>query len=343
MNARIKNSIYSVVLLIAFMAVWYYRNSNSHGPLIAVEGQTMGTTYHVSYFDKKNRNFKNSIDSLLVLINKSINNYDPESEVSRFNKAKTSFKFELPYFLPPIKKSAEVFRNSVGAFDPTVMPLVYMFGFGADKNRQLPDSAKVDSVKSFIGFEKIQFNSDSILKTDSRSQIDFGGIGQGYGADVITDYLKAKGIANALVELGGEGMAIGKNLEKKQPWELGVLDPNSTRDSLFYKAYVKLSDKGFSTSGNYFNYSIVDGKKFSHTIDPKSGYPIQRSILSATVFAKDCITADAWATAFMVMGFEKAQEILKTHPELSVFFVYTAEDGTQKVFVSDEMKNAIEQ
>ncbi len=343
MNSRTKNSIYSVILLVAIMAVWYYRNRNAHGPLITVEGQTMGTTYHVSYFDKWNRDFKNSIDSLLVLVNKSINNYDPQSEVSRFNKAKTAFKFELPYFLPPIKKSAEVFGNSLGAFDPTVMPLVYMFGFGADKNQTFPDSAKVDSVKAFIGFEKIQFNGDSIWKTDSRSQIDFGGIGQGYGADVITEFLKAKGVENMLVELGGEGMTVGKNLDKQQPWELGILDPNSTRDSLYYKAYVKLSDKGFSTSGNYFNYRVVDGKKFSHTIDPKSGFPIQRSILSATVFAKDCITADAWATAFMVMGFEKAQEVLKAHPELNVFIVYTAEDGTQKVFVSDEMKKEIEQ
>jgi thiamine biosynthesis lipoprotein len=326
----------------AIMAVWYYRNRNLYPPLIAIEGQTMGTTYHVSYFDQENRDFKKSIDSLLILVNKSISNYDPESEVSQFNKSKGSFKFQLPYFLPPIKKSAEVFGASLGAFDPTVMPLVYLFGFGVDKNRALPTSEKVDSVRSFIGFEKIQFNSDSVWKTDPRSQLDFGGIGQGYGADVITDFLKKKGIENALVELGGEGMAIGKNLEKKQPWELGILDPNSTQDSLFYKAYVKLSDLGFSTSGNYFNYRIVNGKKFSHTIDPESGYPVQRSILSATVFAKDCITADAWATAFMVMGFEKAQDVLKKHPELNVFFIYTSDDGMQKVFQSEGMKGSIE-
>jgi thiamine biosynthesis lipoprotein len=342
MNARIKNAIYSGVLLLAVLVVWYYRQQNSHGPLITIEGQTMGTMYHVSYFDHLNRDFKTSVDSLLVLVNKSINNYDPESEVSRFNKSKSSLRFSLPYFLPPIKKSAEVFGNSLGAFDPTVMPLVYVWGFGSDKNRALPDSAKIDSLKSFIGFEKIQFNTDSVWKTDSRSQIDFGGIGQGYGADVITDFLKKKGIQNMLVELGGEGMTIGKNLEKNQPWELGILDPNSPRDSLFYKAYVKLSDKGFSTSGNYFNYRVVDGKKFSHTIDPQTGYPIQRSILSATVFASDCITADAWATAFMVMGYEKAVEILNKHPELDVFFVYTAADGSQKIFVTDGIKSFVE-
>jgi thiamine biosynthesis lipoprotein len=342
MNPRIKNAIYSVVLLVAIVAIWYYRQGKAHGPMIKLEGQTMGTTYHVSYFDPQNRNFKTSIDSLLVLINKSINNYDSGSDVSRFNRAKESFRFTLPYFLPPIKKSAEVFSGSLGAFDPTVMPLVYAFGFGADKNRVFPDSAKIDSIKSFVGFEKIQFNADSVWKTDARSQLDFGGIGQGYGADVMTDFLKSKGIENALVELGGEGMAIGKNLEKKKAWELGILDPNSTRDSLFYKAYVKLTNQGFSTSGNYFNYRVVDGKKFSHTIDPNSGYPIQRSILSATVFAKDCITADAWATAFMVMGFEKAKDVLTKHPELNVFFVYTAEDGTQKVFQSEGIKNSIE-
>lgn len=130
-----------------------------------------------------------------------------------------------------------------------------------------------------------------------------------------------------LVELGGEGMAVGKNLRSGKPWELGILDPNSTNDNQFFKAYVSLSDKSFTTSGNYFNYREVDGKKYSHTIDPFTGYPATRAILSASVFADDATTADAWGTAFMVMGHEKAIAILKHHPEIDAFLIYSTPDG----------------
>ena len=197
----------------------------------------MGTTYHITYFDKNNRDFKNSIDSLLVVVNKSINNYDSTSEVSRFNQSKEGITIKLPYFFPPVEKSREIFQASEGAFDPTVMPLVNAWGFGAGK-RINPDSAQVDSIKTFVGFEKVRFTKDSISKSDPRVQLDFGGIGQGYGADVITDFLRSKGISNMLVELGGEGMAVGKNLKTGKSWEIGILDPNSTYENQFFKAYV---------------------------------------------------------------------------------------------------------
>ncbi len=298
-----------------------------------IEGETMATTYHVTYFDSEKRNFKSSIDSLLALVNESINTYNPKSEASTFNQAKSSFRFRLPYLYPPILKAQEVFSISQGAFDPTVMPLVNLWGFGW-KRTERPDTTKVDSIRTFIGFEKIQFNKDSVWKTDPRTQLDFGGIGQGYGADVITDFLKSKGIENMLVELGGEGMACGQNLQSGKSWELGILDPESSRDKQFFKAYVSLTNKSFTTSGNYFNYRVVDGKKYSHTIDPVTGFPAQREILSASVFANDCTTADAWGTAFMVMGHEKAIELLSKHPELDAFLIYTSKDGTIQTYAS---------
>jgi FAD:protein FMN transferase len=219
---------------------------------------------------------------------------------------------------------------------------VYAWGFGSKKDKPLPTKSQIDSIKSFIGFEKIQFNNDSLWKTDVRAQLDFGGIGQGYGADVITDFLKAKGIKNMLVELGGEGMACGTNVQSGKPWELGILDPNSTHDSLFFKAYIKLTDKSFTTSGNYFNYRIVEGKKYSHTIDPQTGYQAERAILSASVFASDCATADAWATACMVMGHEKAIEVLKSHPELDAFFIYTNANGKVETYMTKGLESMIE-
>lgn len=339
MNNRSKNVLYSIILFVSVFAVWWYRK-NQVPVLMRMEGETMGTTYHISYFDGKKRDFKKSVDSILVLVNQSINTYDSASEVSRFNRG-NGIKFSLPYLLPPLRKAQEVVKASHGAFDPTVMPLVNAWGFGPVKGKPIPTDKQVDSIRSFIGFEKIQFSGDSLWKIDPRAQLDFGGIGQGYGADVVSDFLKSKGINNMLIELGGEGMAVGRNLEKNKPWELGILDPQSTRDSLFYKAYVSLENKGYSTSGNYFNYREVNGQKFSHTIDPETGHPVQRSILSASVFARDCMTADAWATAFMVMGHEKAFKILNDHPELNVFFVYSEADGKINTFSSEGIKSLI--
>ncbi|HEX5171726.1 MAG TPA: FAD:protein FMN transferase [Cyclobacteriaceae bacterium] len=333
MSARVKNIIYSVVLLISVAVVYFYRKTNATYDPVKIEGATMGTTYHITYFDKKNRNFTSSVDSLLGVVNKSINTYDPESEVSMFNKASTSIKFHLPYLLPPIKVAREVFRKSSGSFDLTVMPLVNAWGFGPGKVLKI-DSAKVDSIRMFVGLDKVQFNEDSIWKTDPRVQLDFGGIGQGYGADVITSFLKSKGVKNMMVELGGEGMACGINLKSGEPWKIGILDPNSTPENQFFKATISLRDRSFTTSGNYFNYRIVDGKKFSHTIDPSTGYPAQRAILSASVFAKDCTIADAWGTALMVMGHEKAIELLKSQNEIDALLMYSDHDGSVKTYAT---------
>jgi FAD:protein FMN transferase len=339
MSNRTKNAIYSLVLLVAVLAVWKWRQPGSQEPLM-IEGETMATTYHITYFDEQGRNLKASVDSLLVVVNKSINNYDPTSDISRFNKSENGIRFELPYFSPPIQKSQEIVIASNGAFDPTVMPLVNAWGFGPEK-QNMPDSARIDSLLTLVGFEKIQFNKDSVWKTEPRSQLDFGGIGQGYGADVITDFLKMKGIKNMLVELGGEGMACGINLKSGKPWELGILDPGSTQTNQFFKAYIKLTDRSFTTSGNYFNYREVNGQKFSHTIDPQTGYPVQHALLSASIFAKDCATADAWGTALMVMGHERAMEVLKTNPHIDAFLIYSTPEGNA-TFATEGIKAVLE-
>ena len=215
MTIRGKNILYSIVLLVAVVAVSLYRRNKVVEP-IRVEGRTMGTTYHITYFDEKERNFENAIDSILVVVNKSINNYDTTSEVSRFNQSEKGVGIKYPYFYPPLKKSEEVNRASGGAFDPTIMPLVNAWGFGAGKQLSL-DNAKVDSIKAFVGFERIRFTEDSVLKSKPNVQLDFGGIGQGYGADVVTDFLRSKGVTNMLVELGGEGKLVafdGKSLRR---------------------------------------------------------------------------------------------------------------------------------
>jgi FAD:protein FMN transferase len=342
MNNRSKNILYSIILVASVFAV--YGCQSVHHPVIwepmRIEGQTMGTAYQITYFDRRNRDFKASVDSLLGMVNRSINTYDTASEVSRFNKSTHGIAVHLPYLAPPIVKAQEIFTASHGAFDLTVMPLVNAWGFGPGKSFR-PDSTEIDSILTFVGLDKIQLTSDSIHKQDPRVQLDFGGIGQGYGADVITDFLKTKGITNMLVELGGEGMAVGKNLKTNKAWQIGILDPNSTLDHQFFKAYVGLTDRSFTTSGNYFNYYEMEGIKYSHTIDPETGFPSRQSILSASVFSSDCTTADAWATAFMVMGHEKAIELLRIHPELDALLIFSNKDGDMELFSTPAIRNNI--
>ncbi|MEO7989348.1 MAG: FAD:protein FMN transferase [Chryseolinea sp.] len=332
--------IYTIIFIASVLAVRLY-GKNNNGEPIKIEGATMGTSYHITYFDSKRRNFKREIDSLLLVVNKSINTYDSSSEVSRFNRSKKGIAFKLPHLYLPIKKAEEVFNISQGAFDITVMPLINVWGFGPEKQLR-PDKAMIDSIKTFVGFTKLKLANDSITKQDERVQLDFGGIGQGYGADVITQFLKSKGITNMLIELGGEGMAVGKNLKSNKPWQIGILNPNSTLENQFFKAYVALENKSFTTSGNYFNYREVDGKKYTHTIDPSTGFPAQRAILSASIFSADCTTADAWATAMMVMGHEKAIELLKKHPEMDALLIYTSPQGKMETYITPGVKSLIQ-
>jgi thiamine biosynthesis lipoprotein len=301
----------------------------------------MGTTYTVMYFDEPlHRDFRQSIDSLLVLVNKAINTYDPSSEISRFNQSKRGIRFESKYFREILSYAKRIHKESNGAFDPTVMPLINAWGFGPEK-RDPPDSTEVDSLMKFVGFDKVKVGKKKLRKKSAGVAIDMGGIGQGYGADVIFRFLRSKGIQHMLVELGGEGMAYGKNLKRDGNWTIGILDPNSTRDNQFFKAYVALKNQSFTTSGNYFNYKVIDGRKFGHTINPSTGYPVRQSLLSASVFSDDCTSADAMATAFMVMGTNKAIEFVKTHRDIDAIFFYSNDQGGISTYVSDGIKGQV--
>ena len=339
MTHRTKNILYSAILFLSLFAVFMYRRASGPTPLM-LSGSTMGTTYHITYFDEQQRDFKQSIDSLLQVFNQSLNTYLPDSEITRFNKGDSSFKFELPYFFPVLERSQQITAASQGAFDPTVMPLVNAWGFGPEKQTE-PNSHQIDSILKFTGFEKIGFNKDSVWKFDPRVQLDFSAIAKGYGVDAVANLLASLGITDMFVEIGGEVVARGKNIRKEKSWEVGILDPNSTPAQQSFKAFVLLEDRALATSGNYFNYKEKDGKKYSHTIDPITGYPVQRSILSASVFASDCMTADAWATACMVMGHEQAIPLLEAQKEISAILFFTAPDGALKIYSSPALQKQI--
>lgn len=337
MTNRAKNALYSLILILLVFAVWKYRQGNATES-IKLEGKTMGTTYHIIYFDEENRNFKVSIDSLLGIFNQSLSTYIGSSEISKFNLSK-SFQFKLPYFYPVLTKSKIIAEESNGYFDPTVMPLVNAWGFGPGKKLN-PDSLQIDSMMQFVGFQKLFFNIDSVWKGDNRVQLDFSAIAKGYGVDVVADFIKSKGISSLFVEIGGEVITLGINKKLEKNWEVGILDPNSTYEKQFYIAYAQLANKAMATSGNYFNYLEDDGQKYSHTIDPTNGYTVRHNLLSASVFADDCMTADGWATAFMAMGYEKAIDKLATLEGIEAFLIYSTDDGV-KTFVTDGARASI--
>lgn len=308
---------------------------------VIIEGRTMGTTYRIIYFDEPHRrNLKSGVDSLLILVNKAINTYDPTSEISLFNKSENGIRPNMHFLTDIVRKGKKICEQSNGAFDPTVMPLVNAWGFGPEK-RPTPSASEIDSLKKIVGYDRVWISGSRICKRDRRVQLDMGGIGQGYGVDVIYEFLEDKGISNMLVELGGEGRALGKNLQKDTWWTIGILDPNSTQVNQFFKAYVVLRNQAFTTSGNYFNYKIIDGRKYGHTIDPSSGYPVQHSLLSASVFSSDCTTADAWATAFMVMGLEKAVKKIHQLNGMEAVLMYSDQSGHVQTYVTSGIQQQV--
>ncbi len=324
-----KSRIYPLILVVLLILVWQYRNSDPK-ELRFISGSTMGTTYTIKYLSIEDTNLKPKVDSILVEFNQSLSSYIPSSELSRFNDD-TVFYFESPYFLPVLQASSKVYAATNGAFDPTVLPLVNAWGFGPDE-QNIPNNSTIDSLRNYIGFDKIDFDNLHVSKENRQIALDFSAIAKGYGVDVVGNFLIGMGIENYFVEIGGEVVCKGTN--KGNRWKIGIEDP--TRDILQREitAIVELSDRAMATSGNYRNYFVKDGVKYAHTIDPHTGYPVEHTLLSATVFSSTCMLADAYATSFMVMGVENAMKVLEKHPELSVFFIYSNEQGEMENYAS---------
>lgn len=333
-----KNIIYSLVLLTSLAVVWWVRDrhaaSSENSPYISMRGQTMGTTYNVKYRDDQRRSFKPGVDSLLEVFNQSVNHYLPDSEISRFNQQDT-LDFELPYFYPVLERSGEIVEATGGAFDPTVAPLVNAWGFGPEDG-QLPDSAAIDSLLQLVGFEKIKYTPEYVTRTSPGATLNFSAIAKGYGVDVVGEYLQSRGIENYMVEIGGEVRCRGVN-DKGDRWRIGIDNPDQAGKM---SVAVALDDQAIATSGDYRNFYVRDGKKYAHTINPATGYQVDHSVLSVSVIARDCMTADGFATAFMVLGLEGSREVLAQHPDLKAYIIYD-DSGTIKTFLTEGLENDI--
>ncbi len=302
---------------------------------MTLSGKTMGTTYNLTYLDEESRDFQTSIDSLLVVFNQSLSTYIPDSELSRFNQGDT-LDFKLPYLLPVLEASKKVYENTDGAFDPTVGPLVNIWGFGPG-GPELKDSVDIKNLLTTVGFSKIEFDQKQLRKKVAGIYLDFSAIAKGYGSDVVADFLKNRGISNYLVEIGGELVANGVN-EKGELWKVGVNRPEESANASDLISIIALQDRAMATSGNYRNFYVRDSVKISHTINPATGYPVDHTLLSATVLAANCMTADAYATALMVMGKDKAIALDSALSEIEVFLIYDDGMGGFKTFASESLK-----
>ncbi len=333
-----KNIIYSIVLLASVAIVWWVRNQPdtavSNDTYLSIVGQTMGTTYNIKYQDGQQRDLKSSVDSLLEVFNQSVNHYLPDSEITRFNQQDT-LHFDLPYFYPVLKRSDEIVQATDGAFDPTVAPLVNAWGFGPEDQR-LPDGNTIDSLLQLVGFDKIEYTTEYVAKTIPDVSLNFSAIAKGAGVDVVGAFLREQGVGNFMVEIGGEVVCRGVN-DKGETWKIGIDDPNQVGNM---SAAVTLDNQAIATSGNYRNYYEVDGKRYAHTIDPKTGQQVTHSVLSVSVIADDCMTADGYATAFMVLGLEPSKEIIAQNPSLEVLIIYD-DNGTTKTFQTEGLKDMV--
>lgn len=310
--------VFTVIIIRNQQNLPYQRNS----------GFIFGTTYNITYQYSDDLN-----DDIIKVLNEVDASLSPFNDTSIITKINNNVGVKVnPMFKEVFQKAMEVSKATNGAFDITVAPLVNAWGFGFKASDEV-ERERIDSLKQFIGYEKVKLVDGKIVKSDARVMLDCSAIAKGYGTDAVAHLLSSKGIDNYMVEIGGEVVTKGKNA-RQQSWHVGVAMP--TDDSLCVdnelQTVLSLSNVSLATSGNYRNFYYDGNRKLAHTIDPKTGYPVQHSLLSATVLAPTCAEADAYATSFMVMGVDKAKEIIKKNGHLFVYFIYSDEMGKNKVW-----------
>ena len=330
---KILSALFLVALIVGTVFILsgskYYTN----------EGQIFGTTYHITYagtndLDKEIRAELQRVDDALSMFNK-------QSVLSKFNRNE-KYDVSNARFNDVVRLSLQLSRETDGAFDITVAPLVNEWGFGF-KHRERINASKIDSLRAFVGYDKLFYEGDRLNKRDSRVTIDCGAVAKGYGVDCVARLLSSKGCTNYMVEIGGEVVVKGKNAKGKT-WTIGINKPvdDSTKTVSEVQSILHVSDCGIATSGNYRNFYYVDGRKVSHTIDPKTGQPVQHSLLSATVLTPSCAKSDALATSFMVMGLDRAKAFLAKHKDVQAYFIFADGQGKYNVWMTEGMQKLTE-
>lgn len=300
------------------------------------EGNALGTYYAVTYKGADNPSLQKGVDSILNSINETFSIFNPNSITSKINDNQEATINND--FAEVFKIALHIAKETDGALDITIGPLVNLWGFGKDERKADISQAEIDSVMTLIGWWKVCRNGNTILKKNPDIQLNFNALAKGYAVDKVADYMVAQGYKDCVVDIGGEIVAKGKKYHD-QEWNIGLQTPTRTRDGeMRAEESFHLRDRAVATSGNYRNYIEENGQRYTHIIDPKTGRPEKSNLLSVTVIADQCVVADAYATAFMVMGMNKTKNYLKTHPELTCIFIYD-ENGKYQTEVCNNTKN----
>jgi len=305
------------------------------------QGQAFGTTFSIQVYSINEIDFEKGIDSVLSKVNNSVSTYIPESDISKINNGNTAIVVD-DIFIDNFNISTEVYEITGGFFDPTIGVLRNAYGFGDTNSTQEIDSLALDSMMKFVGFNKVKLTSENkIEKLYPEIYIDFNAVAKGYGIDLIGSYLDSKGVGNYLIELGGEILAKGKNVEKNKSWLVGIENVNLNDKS--FSSIIALEDIAMATSGNYRKFRIdsLTGKKYVHTLNPITGSAAKSDITSATVLAPTCALADAYATAFMALGLENSKVILKNIDKIDVYFTYNDQNNEEQVFATEGLRNRL--
>ncbi len=309
----------------------------------AVAGSTMGTTYRVLFGEVPasydSLNTQRAVDSLLASVNAVMSTYDSSSELSRLNAWRGTDSVSISSSLAQLLQQAQtVSVASGGYFDVTVGPLVDLWGFGAAGRRTVvPDSAEIDSLKAFVGYDKLELSASHARKLHPGVQADLSAIAKGYAVDQVSDMLLDRGLANHLVEIGGELRARGLNRRGK-PFRVGIEEPDA--NAVRVRTAVLLADQSLASSGNYRNFYEQDGVRYVHTLDPVTARPVRHSLLGVSVLHSECALADAWATALMAAGPERAWNLVKSQ-QLSALLLIDAGDGKIEERMSDGFAAAV--
>ncbi len=328
-----KNIIFIVVAIFLFSC--NNKNIENKTQYIKNAGFAHGTTYHIIY--KSDTNLIRNLEEQMHNVDKSLSTFDSLSTISRVSKNDTTVTLDT-MFVKVFNEGKRVYKITGGAFDMTVANLVNAWGFGFKKFANI-DTNFIDSLLRYVGFDKINIVNNKIIKQNKAITLDASAIAKGYSVDVVSKYLESQGITDYLVEIGGEVRTSGVN-ENNEKWRIGIDKPID--DSLAIdeqiQQIIELQGKAIATSGDYRKFYYKNGIKYSHTINPKTGFPVNHNLLSASVIANNCMTADAFATGFMVLGVEKSMAIASKDTSIDIYLIYSDKNDSLQVKMTDGFK-----
>ena len=305
---------------------------------IVLQGLAQGSYYAITYFDELNRNFQHEIDSIFHAVDMSVNLWVDSSVISKVNRNEEVTLDSI--FIDNFRIAQKAARLSDGYFDPTISPIVAAWGFSYKSGDSITPQL-IDSLKQLVNYQKIRIENGKVVKENPNMKLDFNAIAQGYTSDLIASFLESRGIKNYLVDTGGEIMARGSK-PNGQPWIVGIEKPAKNWDSeQVVQTRITLRDKGLVTSGSTRKYVERNRRRYSHCIDPKTGYPVEHNVLSATVMAENSVWADALASICMVMGMKKSLPLIESMDGVEVYYIFVNDQNELETFATEGFQKLI--